>query len=205
MRSIDSDIRYLKSNLCSFGAPKVSLFSDITFQGKLISPREGKSGFFYDLPLFGNFRPGSDLHLSIFDISGFAKGHITFKPNSQLAFHYGYKLKNSKVEEFWITGYNTFNDTITEEIYEDIYSVYHLVIQQIYITRTDSSGNIIRTPYKFNIHGTAGRIRNSEQKKFALREYHEQDRSPPSYLKPVGGISKHKRISGFFNKGPLFT
>jgi len=205
-----SEIKYLKSLLLRttcFG----TLFSDIEWNGKIIRPREGSNGFFYEIPPFGNFNPGSDLHVSIFDDSGFAKAHITFKPypKEPLAFHYGYKLKKSLFEEFWITGINPYNEEITEKIYNDIINVYRSVLKKIYINRP------YLTPYKFNPHGTTGRVRNSEQKKFIFEEYNQQDRTPPGYLfdkkvetplslKPTGAVKK-KRVSEFFKKGRLFN
>ena len=205
MNSIIKDIKYLRGILktTNFGAPVVRLFSDIDWNGKIIHPREGQSGFFYEIPPYGAFLPGSDLHISIFDDSGFAKAHVTFKPYRQgdLAFHYGYKLKYSKYEEFWITGINTYDFDTTSSIMNEIQNLYYSVLEKIYINRPDL------TPYKFNLRGTAGRIHNSAQKRFALEEYRQQNRSPPDYLKPGPGYLKpkkiiKKRLSEFFKKPP---
>ena len=196
---MDKEIKYLRglinSRTSCFGAPR--LFSDIEFNGSVIRPREGKSGFFYEIPPYGKFLKGSDLHISIFDDSGFAKAHVTFKPypERELAFHFGFKLKKSTYEEFWITGNNIYDSQTTEQIYNDIIDVYYSVLEKIYINRPDL------TPYKFNLRGTAGRIRNSAQKRFALEEYRQQKRSPPEYLKPKPVINKKKkRLSEYFKK-----
>jgi len=203
MNSVLKDITYLRglinSRTTSFGSP-LRLFSDIEFNGSIIRPREGTNGFFYDIPPYGNFLKGSDLHISIFDDSGFAKAHITFKPfqNSELSFRYGYKTKMSKYEEFWIKGNNIYDFDTTQSIYHEIRDVYYSVLEKIYINRPDL------TPYKFNIHGTAGRIRNSAQKRFALQEYNQQNRRIPEHLKPKPVINKKKRLSEFFTKSEPF-
>ena len=175
-----NELRYLQSflRLTSFGTGS-SLFSDIEFNGNIIKPRQGKSGFFYEIPPFGNFNPGSDLHISIFDSSGFAKAHITFKPyKDNLAFHYGYKFKNSKYEEFWTTGKNKYPENVTDQIYNDIEWLYYEILDLVQVNRANKS------PYKFNLSGTAGRINDPAKKEFALSEYYAQKRTPPSFLKP---------------------
>jgi hypothetical protein len=206
---MNSTIRYLRSFLkrkFSFGTVNTTTtFSDINFRGVQVRPRHGNSGIFYNLPIFGNFQQGNDIHMSIFDDSGFAKAHITFKPSkwNDLAFHYGYKFKKSKQEEFWITGDNNMYNTeeAIAHIYQELVNTYLEVIDLIHVTRTDSTGKSVTK--LFNTQGTAGRVSNERQREFALREYNDQNRTPPSYLKPSGGVSK-RRISQHFKKGPLF-
>jgi len=188
-----NELQYLQGFLrlhSSFGNSS-SLFSDIEFNVKTIKPRQGKSGFFYEIPPFGNFNDGSDLHISIFDSSGFAKAHITFKPykNGNLAFHYGYKFKNSKYEEFWTTGKNNYPEETVDKIYNDIEWLYYEILDLVYVNRTNKS------PYKFNLSGTAGRINDPNKKEFALSEYYAQQRTPPSFLKP--------RTLGYQGTSPL--
>jgi len=209
---MSSEIKYLKSFISRrtcFG----TLFSDIEWNGKIVSPREGTNGFFYNIQTpFGNFNKGSDLHISIFDNSGFAKAHVTFKPypNEILSFHYGFKLNTSLFEEFWVTGMNPYNQKTTEQIYNDIIQVYYSVLEKIFVNRPDLS------PYPLKRLGTTGRVRNENQEQFVLDEYQRQGRTPPSYvfkkkidtpsssLKPTGAVKK-KRVSEFFKKGPLFN
>ena len=177
-------------------------FSDISFRGKSIKPEKGRNGFFYNLPLYGPFQHG-DLHFSIFDQSGFAKGHITFKPNGKFtepAYHYGYKYPDSTYESYWSSGPEI------QGVRSEMEYLYKEVIKEIYVFRINSEGQLLRTPYKFNPKGTAS-TRNdltSAQKQFARIEYLKQGVMPKEYpnLKPRFKIEKKskRRLSEFFNR-----
>jgi len=185
-----------KKNNSKFGD-----FSDISFRGKYIKPEKGRNGFFYNLPLYGPFYYG-DLHFSIFDQSGFAKGHITFKPNGKFtepAYHYGYKYPDSTFESYWSSGPEI------PGVRSEMEYLYNIIVKEIYVFRINSEGKLIRTPYKFNPKGTASTRMDltSAQKQFARKEYLKQGVLPKEYpnLKPKFKIEKSKRrLSEFFNR-----
>ena len=170
LKVIICDINYLKSKPRSFS------FGNIKDRFEYTGPylkrdRIGKNGFFYEFERNGVFNIGThpDLHLSIFDISGIAVPHITFKPDGPggIEFHYGIISPKNNMFKFWITKSNLNKAYNINLIKHTLIEVFYQSIGYIKVYRISNEGRLIRSPYTINPYGTLGRDPTTEQKKLS--------------------------------------
>lgn len=129
----------------------------------IVIPRISQKAYFYEIPVYGIFKrinPYSDLHLSLFDYTGYILGHITYKPNgknTEPAYHYGFKGINDLNLQFWITPRQRFFDKI---IINELTKAYHKYISKIMVNNYSDG---IKSEYPLNPQGTCSKRKLTEE------------------------------------------
>ena len=168
---LNKDINYLKVLLLEERRKALSFGSNkdrFEYTGPYLKRnRIGKSGFFYEFERGGVFNIGTepDLHLSIFDISGIAVPHITFKPDGPggIEFHYGIKSSRDNTFKYWVTKAHLNKAYNINLIKNELIGVFNKSVQYIKVYRCSDTGALLRSPYALDPYGTLGREPTTEQ------------------------------------------